>query len=252
MKRWILGIVSVLVAVGGLYATLLFFPQILIRHSVESGSLTIYHDGLPQDAVEKLASDVVARIGASSYWDTTHTRRVFYIQSQALYNLFARMSRVTTLAQGFALSATGNAFVSVPRVQALGQRSGRQPKFSIWEGSPAHTITHELAHIEVTNRIGRDVWSRLPEWKREGPPEYLANIGAIRADTGATLLRRIGTLNEDWTWRNEHGHDRMLYEAGLMVEFLVEVEGYSLDEIVDDAITMRSVRSAMRAWAAGT
>jgi hypothetical protein len=141
-------------------------------------------------------------------------------------------------------------------VKALGEGSGGLPRFSIWEGNLAHTIAHEVAHQYVAERIGRGLWRRLPHWKREGIPEYLANIATIRQYSMASLRSRLDLLNSDRAWSATQGWsnrawERIHYEAGLLVEFLVENQGYTLEDIVADSVTDGNTSAAMLAWAAG-
>jgi hypothetical protein len=193
------------------------------------------------------------RLQGSGFYDPARTDRAFFFQSQSLYSLFARLTMVTPLAQGFAISAFGNSYVSATRVAALAEKWKGSPKYSLWEGSPAHIIAHEIAHQYMIDLFGRRMWQQLPHWKQEGFPEYMANIAVIREDSLATLSQRIGVLNSDRAWRATSGWDRrpwdrIHYEAELLVEFLLDVHGYTIDEIVEDNVTRDETLAAMMAW----
>ncbi|MEW5923157.1 MAG: hypothetical protein AB1746_04145, partial [Candidatus Zixiibacteriota bacterium] len=151
-------------------------------------------------------------------------------------------------AQGFALSIFDNAFVDETRVKELADISGGSPQYSIYEGSSAHIIAHEIGHLYVTGRIGRDVWKKLPHWKQEGFPEYIANISLIRGDSTASLSNRFAILQDDSTWGWKRGWDRIHYEAGLLVEFLLEVKEYSLDDIMADSVSQEATLTELIKW----
>ena len=157
---------------------------------------------------------------------------------------------VTPLAQGFNLSAFGNSFISLQRITELARERGPQPKFSLWEESVAHIIAHELAHQYLVNRYGRGMWRNLSHWKQEGLPEYLANIAAIRADSTTSLAERIRVLYDDRVWSGARGRDwcRIHYEAELLVEYLHDVRGYSLEQIMDDSVSEQETLRNMAAW----
>jgi hypothetical protein len=96
--------------------------------------------------------------------------------------------------------------------------------------------------------IGRSRFTELPHWKQEGFPEYVANIGEIREDSLATLPSRIEKLNDDRLWDGYHRWNRIHYEASLLVEFLLDVEGYTAEEIVADSVTREETLAALKAW----
>ena len=136
----------------------------------------------------------------------------------------------------------------------LGDTTGGQPRFSIWDGDLAHIASHEIGHQYIADRIGSRRWRALPHWKQEGLPEYIANIGDIRADPSLSLVSRIGILGDDTLWTatpagRRPGWDRVHYEAGLLVEFLLDVQGVSLEQIVSDRLTKHDAYSAMMSWA---
>ena len=171
-----------------------------------------------------------------------------------MVSVFTRMARVPAEVQGFALSIFGNSYVSGPRISELALVSGGRLRYSIHEGSVAHIVAHEIAHIYITDTIGRNGWKQLPHWKQEGLPEYIANIALLRQDTIMSMANRIRILENDRQWRgkvNPHHQswNRIHYEAGLLVEFLFEKEQYSLDDIIANSVTKTETRAAMLAWA---
>jgi hypothetical protein len=247
--------VAVLLVLFAIQITLLAFPQVLVSNSVRAGAVVIHYDGPREPEIDPLAAEVKWRLQGSGLYDSTRADRVFYFRSQGLYTFFARLSGVQPEAQGFALSLFCNAFLSETNVTALGVRTGKQPRHSVWEGSSAHTIAHELAHLQVTERLGRGGWQALPHWKQEGLPEYMANIAAIREGPDSSLSERLRIHQDDRAWAatggwSQHGWDRLHYEAGLLVEFLIEVRGYSVDEICADSVTKVETLVELATWAA--
>lgn len=163
--------------------------------------------------------------------------------------------RLPPTAQGFNLSVFGNSYVSKTRVAALGARTGQAPKYSVWEGDPAHTIAHEIGHDYFAKRIGPGRWCKLPFWEQEGLPEYIANSGPVKSDKSLTLKRRIELLDDPLTlsatqdW-HRHCWAKIHYEAWLLVEYLLEIKNLSLEQIIDDSLSKDAVIIDMRSWAA--
>ncbi len=245
---WI-GAVVVAPLVG--WIGMLAFPQVFCHHQVRAGSIRLYYDDMPEAAARALAQAVDHRLRASGFADSTRTARVFVFQRPSAYRWITRLSGVPREAQGFNLSLLGNTFVSGPRVAALGEQSGQGPRYSVWEGDLAHTIAHEVGHQYVGDRIGRRT---LPQWKREGLAEYVANIGLIRADSTADLVSRLGVFDDDEAWSSTResarkGWDRIHFETGLLVEFLIDVRGYALADVAADSVTEESTRTQLRTWA---
>ena len=248
-------IIRILVSLAGMlavvlttYLVLLAFPQVLIPRSVRAGVVHLYYDDSPSAQINRLAVDVDWRLRGSDFYDSLQVYRVFFVRKQGLYTLYCRLAMVTPLAQGFALSLFGNSFVSETRLNALGRQTGGCPKYGIWEGDPAHTIAHEIGHLYLTNRIGRSRWENLPHWKQEGLPEYIANIAVMREDTLATLKGRVRVLRDDWLWGAGSRWDRTHYEAGLLVEFLLDVQGYSLEQVICANVTKDETLAALIEW----
>ena len=249
--RWGLWLVVVLLVLFALQVALLAFPQILFSNHVRSGTVVVYFDGQAQDEIARMAENVEMRLRGSGYYDSSRTARVFFFDSQSKYAFFARLSLVTTKAQGFALSVFDNTYISGPNITAMAQITGGRPLYGVWEGDPAHTIAHEIGHNYMIDRIGRDTWIELPQWKQEGFPEYVANIALIRSDSTATLPHRIDILADGQHWDWQQRWDRTHYESALMVEFLLEVQGYTLDDIVADSVTRDGTYAALVKWREG-
>ena len=243
-----LWLVTVVIAVFALQVGLLAFPQVLLSNKAEAGSVVVFYDGDPDPTVQQLVEDTDHRLRAGGFGDPENPERIFFFRSQRFYSLFARLARMPTEAQGFGISFMGTTYVSGPRVEALGDRTSHAPRYSVWEGSIPHTLAHEIAHLYMVDSIGRSTWTSLPQWKREGFPEYVANIGLIRSDPAASLPSRIDVLLNDEQWIGPRSWDRIHYEAGLLMEFLLDVRGYDLGTVIPDSISREDTHAAMLEW----
>lgn len=243
------------VAVGlfALQITVLAFPQLLMTHSAQSGTVVIYARGGDTGAFRDLAERVDRRLQGSEFYRPSRTDRVYLFEDPGLYRLFVRLSLLRVEPQGYNLSIFGNSYISTTRHRKMADRTGGLPEYSIWDGDLSHLIAHEVAHQHVIDHIGRGTWKRLPHWKQEGIPEYIANIGPV-TENGPPLAERVAILLDDRQWQATRGidgawgWDRIHYEAGLMVEYLIRQEGCTLDDIAADRIAAEDVRHRMIAW----
>ena len=246
--RWSLRLIGLAFAVFALQIGLLAYPQVLLSKEADAGSVVVHYRGDQDPAIQKMASQTDHRLQLGGFGNPEYPSHIFFFPDQRLYSLFTRLARLQPEAQGFGVSFLGTSYVSGPRVRALGERTSHSPTYSVWEGSIPHTMAHEVAHIILIDSIGRSAWLDLPHWKQEGLPEYIANIGLLRADSTTSLPERIEILLDDERWLGPRSWDRIHYEAGLLVEFLMEVESLDLRAVLDDRVTREATYSEMVVW----
>jgi tellurite resistance-related uncharacterized protein len=198
--RPLLWLLSTLLILFGLQITLLAFPQLLFSESFQAGTVVVHHDGLPAKHAERLAITIDRRLQGSRFHDATRNDPVFVFRERGAYALYRKLLFSNITPSGFNLPVFGNSYVCEAIVTELGTATGGQPRFSIWDGDVAHIAAHEIGHQLVVDRIGSGRWREMPHWKQEGLPEYIANIGDIRADPAAHLSHRIEILNDDTLW----------------------------------------------------
>lgn len=253
LLRWSAVVVLVLF---GCQLALLAFPQILLSKSVRVRTVTVYHDGLNEEQARRLAAKIDRKLQGSMFHDPARHDRVFVFRGRNTFGLYRMLTFSRGVPSGFNLSAFGNSYVCEEVVSELGDATGGIPRFSVWDGDLAHIAAHEIGHQYVIDRIGGRQWRALPHWKQEGLPEYIANIGDIRRDRSRGLVARIAILMDDTRWSvtppgRRPGWDRAHYEAGLLIEFLLDVQGISLEEVITDRVTRSETRSAMMTWRRG-
>jgi hypothetical protein len=250
--RWVALAAAVLFVVQ---IALLAYPRILFSQSARIGTVVLFHDGLTGDQAVRLAGEIDRRLQGSRFHDPTRSDKVFVFRNRKKYELYRKLAFSKVVPSGFNLPIFGNSYVSEAVVAELGEATGGQPRFSIWDGDLAHVAAHEIGHQYIADRIGSRRWRSLPHWKQEGLPEYIANIGAIRADPSPSLGSRVAILEDDALWTampagRRPGWDRVHYRAGLLVEFLLDVQGMSLEQLISDPVTQKDTYSAMISWAA--
>jgi hypothetical protein len=231
-----------------LQLSVLAFPQPFFSHSQEIGYCQVYSDVEITPQLVEVINDVNGRLDAIELHDKNKTNRVFICHSQGLYSFFARLTLVTPMAQGYNLSTFGNSFVSMTRIDQLRTSSGGFPPYAITEGNPAHTIVHEIVHQYMVDTLGFFGNYRLPPMKREGYAEYGSSIRHIRDDVVYPLPRRIDILLNDDYWFSGYDRVREHYRAGLIVEYLSELKGYSFADIMDDSLRLDSAYEEMIQW----
>lgn len=246
--KWSLRIIVVVLIVLALQISVLAFPQPFFSHKMETDYGTVYSDREFSRELSAAVNEVSDRLKVIELYDDEKDDCVFICHSQKLYNFFARLSMVTTMAQGYNLSIFHNSFISLPRVNQLRSSSGGFPPYAITEGTPAHTIAHELMHQYMADETGYFGYRKINPMKLEGLAEYGASIAAIRQDTVNTLPRRIGFLLDDNNWYPGYDRVREHYRAALTVEYLVEIEGRCFAAVLSDPMNLKEAYEEMLEW----
>lgn len=246
--KWGLIAAAIVLVLFALYVITLAYPQIFIQPHEDSGIVRLHYDGYDRALMADLAARVDWRIRNSGIYDSSAHYNAFYIEKPGKYRFYSFLARVPNPSQGFALSIFGNAFVNAQRVRELGELHNGQPPYSIYEGDPAHILTHEVAHLVVSSLIGRSTWKSLPQWKQEGLPEYISNSARARLIDSISLESRIDILQDDFYWDVGYGWDRRHYKSGLMIEYLLDVKDLLMEELIADSIQHDPVYSEMIEW----
>jgi hypothetical protein len=229
-------------------AAILAYPVFLFDHKQSFGEFTVYSNRpLPADFGEVIEG-ARARVTAMEHARPGARCRVFICESQRLYSFFALLTRRTSNTMGIGLSVFGNMYLNEPKIDRIAASVRGIIRHSRFEGNFAEVIAHEIAHFNVVKTLGFRRAVKLPVWKSEGYAEYQANVAATRADSSYAFTDRIDLLLNDAFWGSGNSPARQLFEWHLLVEFLAEVNGYKLEDLIDEAVTESLARDEMLAW----
>lgn len=247
---WLVGVLALALAVD---VSVLAFPQIYMDNKAEAGAVVVYYDGVQSDEFDRLAGQINNRLSGGRFYESSRADRVFVFRDQSLYEKIVRLAFLKPTPQGFHLSILGNSYVSATMSRELGIGAEWRPQFSLWDGDLSHLAAHEIAHGYISDRIGRGVWNALPLWKQEGLPEYVANTSLANVDEVTSLANRIDVLLDFEEWKavpqgRRPNWDRTQYEAWLMVEYSLDVEGMTLEQFIDPSVIEPEVYHRMVEW----
>jgi hypothetical protein len=179
---------------------LLAFPGFLFAHKLQLGNLVAYSGEDLGDSINPVLHEVERRLATSEINDLAITHRIFFAHDEqifgALQNARAELLRRTI---GINPSPTYNVSwpphlshivtfdVPDPTHDAL-HRQEWPGRFNLTD-----ILTHEVTHTLVLAKVGLANISRLPMWKAEGYPEYIATA-AIRTQPGYTLRASVARV----------------------------------------------------------
>lgn len=246
--KWTLrGFIS-LVLLGALYIATLAVPYPLFSHTDRFGEFTVYsNQPLPAD-FENTVGEARERVAGMDHTQPDAEYRVFICDDERLYSLFTTLTRRSSNSMALGLAVFGNIFINEPKVTRVATLNHAGIRHSRFEGDLAEVIAHEIAHFNVMDRLGFRSAVRLAEWKSEGYAEYQANLAPSRADNSYDLADRVGILLDDSIWGYGESYGRRLFAWHVLVEFLAEVKGLDLIELVDERVTEAYAREELLAW----
>jgi hypothetical protein len=245
--RWALRLGLPLVALAVAYIAILVFPTPLFSHSVTNGTYRVYsNDPLPED-FSQVITELDRRIKGMEHEPPAASQRIYLCGSRMFY-FYAFMLGKNPESLAIGLSVANASFVSVERVRLFAELNHGVLRHTRFEGNMAEVVAHEIAHFNSVHALGYRGHLRQPRWKSEGWAEYQANLAAIRADPEYDLVSRIDRLLDAAYWRSPDGFARRMWESQLLVEFLGEVKGYSLKDLVREQVTESLAREQMMSW----
>ena len=247
VRKWSVRLLLVLLAVILLYVGTLALPSPLFAHAARFGGYRVYSDEpIPAD-LEQVVEDVAWRIDAMEHASAPSPPRVYLCHNPKLYAFFAFLTRKSEKSLAIGLYVANETFVSVSRVREFAALNRGVLRHTRFEGNLAEVIAHEISHFNSARALGFRAHMRQPIWKSEGWAEYQANVAAIHADPAYSLHERIEMLLEEDRWSgNAVAQD--LWEWQILVEFLGEVKGYHLVDLVREDVTSSSAREQMMDW----
>lgn len=234
-------IVIILVALGVLAIPGPFFPE-----EKQYRAITVYSEDPIGQEVDSIMAEVFERLDAVPIYDPNRKLNLCLCSTQDKFTFFSRLTRRSSRTMGFSL--LGSSYVNGDFLKELAARSGGRPKYMARAGSIVHVATHELMHGYLSDACGCLASRSLPEWKVEGYCEYGVNQFVAPRDSGYTIQERIDIYLDESQWDPTARTHRPHYIWGLMMEYLVNIQDMSLQQIMADSVTKDAVYMEILDW----
>jgi hypothetical protein len=233
----------VLLIVGALSHPGIFFPE-----QKQYRAITVYSECPIGPATDSVMAEVFRRLDAVPTYDPDQAYDLCLCCTRERFGFFSRLKRGPTQIMGFQFFHS--TYVNCELLGDLAKWTGGRPKYMAREGSIVHTATHELMHGYLSDAYGTLASRRLPEWKSEGYCEYGVNQYVAPRDSGFSLAERIDIYSDDTQWNATASTHRGHYLWGLMMEYLINVKGMTLEQVMADSVTTDDVLPQMMDWRA--
>jgi len=250
-----------------LFVGLLAFPGFMFAHQVEYRNLTVHADEDLRGRIEPVLDRVATQLAASEIDAPALEHDIYFGHANAPFRLLQRTRMVAVHALFPHISASSPNYNASwpPYVSQVVSFDVPDPahdslRRQAWPGrlNMTHILTHEVTHSLVMQRLGPSVAARLPFWKNEGYPEYVASA-SLRASAGYSLRAGVARVlaadrsalpmaagrlqppGYDWIGKSylldENGDQwhTSYYLARLMVEYVLDVQHGNFARLVDPA-----------------
>lgn len=231
--------------VSALLTALLAWPLPLFAYSSLGGKVEFWSDRkIEHDAASKIGREITRRLAGTPFALGDDTYRLYVANSGWRWRILRNVI-VSEAAGGFALYpvARQHAFLSgADFKKGLLRKSGRTVR-------PPRTLAyfgaHELVHVRTGQIVGAVRFHTMPTWIMEGIADYVA----IRPRESFKKLHAAlaGKPNNLTIWRR-HGY---YAQFRLRVQYMLEVEGLSLSDLLVLDLTFDEVSARMSAHVAG-
>ena len=199
-----------------LYIFLLIFPELVFANQFSWGRFTVYyhHKNQNPEQLKSIISDAETLLKASPLEKEMGQQKIFLTSSFTEFTFFAPQAR-----KAFAVNypLTQNIFIATSDI--LKNRSFRNGKTHNTR-SLSSVIAHETTHSLIDNHFGvfRARW-RIPQWKKEGYCEYIAQETSMDQQKGLSLFCQNDSISSP---AFEY------FKATLKTRFILEQENVSL------------------------
>ena len=234
--KWIL-VIFTLIFSG--YWYLLEFPSFLYSHKYINDNLVIHSDKAIPKNIKTITDEVLIRLKRSELYSAEQTYNV-YIPTEYWRWGIVSMPIYYQNAGAFCIGNNHNVFFRPSDIAGnkLIPPSGKLADAQ--ERDLIYFITHEVGHALMFERVGVIPHFRdLPKWLREGYPDYIAKESFDFEDN----LDQFN--NNEWRLTEKSG---LYVRYHLFVYLLLDKEGYSLKQLIDNAPDKSEILNLLKAY----
>lgn len=235
-RFWIRAIATILI-VFTLYLALLCFPQPFFRWSVSAANLTLYSDKpFSEEEARKVLEMTQTKLASSPLYSSEQKHRIFICNARWRQRLFFNRNYGVGGVNYYPL--TTNVFL---RDAIIEENRLVSPSGKIVQGDRTldYFIVHEIGHTLTKQAAGSLRHTQLPEWIREGYPDYVGKGSSFHYEQARGAF--LSEAPEMDRWKSG-----LYLRYNLLVAHLLDKQHWSVERLLQEALEQQVVEDDLR------
>jgi len=216
-----------LLALVGMYAAILLYPNFLFAHTFTYQGFTIHSTQPIGDRILAVITKAEQNLSGSEIYDNQRTHHIYLCNGYSLYAFLAPQSR-----KAFACNYPLINNIFIANCSAEKNEAYKYNEDDQYSRQLSALISHEITHTFIEKRIGYWKFRTLSEWKNEGYCDY---VGYGKKSSLNEIKSSFGSIKTDARPGTVY---RKYYYA---VSYLIDVEHMTFDQIVSTPMSFDEV-----------
>lgn len=234
IKQWVKRTGLAIVGIILLAAAPLVYPAPLFAYGVTNDNITIFSDQpIPEKEAVAVIKETQEKMQRLPGLLSSHPMQIYIANTKWRRNWLWIIAPnaggfVAPPATGWHTFFSGADFLTNELIAPTGYRT-RPPRTIAYYGA------HELTHVAISKKAGWTRFYLMPEWVREGVPDYVA----MTAESASLLYAKIGKQNADLPMMKAHG---VYAPYRLLVTWFLQDAGWTLERLMASDLTLQQAR----------
>jgi len=245
LRKWILRLIATTIFIAGLLIAIVLNPVFTYAGKARYNKYSIFHNKPFDPTLQTRLSEANALLNKSELYDPA-LRLQLCLNDGSIYPDLIQRIQGPAFAYGFydKVVLMGNTDAKANYVELNG-----------FKWNLTQLLAHEMTHCYQFNKRGllrsRPI-ARIPTWKWEGYPEYIARQNKDQKDLMTNiqhLLRTEQIDNDNWIYfADSTGTVIPYYKSWLLVKFCIDIKRMSYEQILNDTIHEKTTEQEMMDW----
>jgi hypothetical protein len=245
IKKWILRFTVTGMFIAGLLLIIILIPFLTYAHHTKQGHYTIFHHKPLESALSIRLDHATQLLKNSEYYDPKLTLDIC-LNDGSKYSGLMKTIRGQAFAWGF-----------YDKVVLMGKANYKENYVELngYKWNLTQLIAHEMTHCYQFDKRG--FWksnpvAKIPNWKWEGYPEYVARQAIEQKDLAKNidkLIQTERTNHNGWIqFADSTGTVIPYYKNWLLIQYCMLVKKMTYTEIINDTTQEETIRQQMMKW----
>jgi hypothetical protein len=245
VKKWALKLIATGLLIIGFLLLIILNPRLTYAHKSTHDNYVVFHDNtLDKFLVTRI--DQATKLVRKSECYNPELKLEICLNDDSKYTALIKNLLGDAFARGFLnkIVLWGNADAGNNFIEIRGYK---------W--NMAQLLSHEAIHCFQFDRLGllrSNPIGKIPDWKYEGYPEYIARQGADQTNLFINIKRLKlveKTENNGWIkFADSTGTVISYYKYWMLVQYCMDIKNMSYHQILADTTKEITIENQMMSW----